>query len=119
VVGASDDPAKYGHIAYTMLKQYGKTVWPVNPNAATVDGDSAFPNVAALPETPDVVVVVVPPPVTERVVEELGAAGVRNVWMQPGAESARAVERAKELGLSVVSGGPCVLVNLRTHLSRT
>ena len=98
VVGASDNPEKYGHIAYVMLKRYGKTVWPVNPNAAVVDGDPTFPSVAALPEVPEVVVVVVPPAVTERVVEELGAAGVKNVWMQPGAESDRGVARAEELG---------------------
>jgi len=116
VVGASDNPEKYGHIAYTMLKGYGKTVWPVNPNAVVVDGDPTFPDVAALLEVPEVAVVVVPPLVTERVVEELGAAGVKDVWMQPGAESAKAVARAEELGIAVVSGGPCVMVNLRTHL---
>jgi hypothetical protein len=32
--------------------------------------------------------------------------------MQPGAESDRAIERAEELGLSVIAGGPCVLVGL-------
>jgi len=32
--------------------------------------------------------------------------------MQPGAESRRAIERAEELGLTVIAGGPCLLVSL-------
>jgi hypothetical protein len=32
--------------------------------------------------------------------------------MQPGAESPRAIDRAKELGLKVIAGGPCILVAL-------
>jgi hypothetical protein len=32
--------------------------------------------------------------------------------MQPGAESERALRRGEELGLLVIAGGPCVLVEL-------
>ena len=56
--------------------------------------------------------IITPPPVTERVVEEAAAAGVEHLWMQPGAESDAAVARAEELGLSVIAGGPCLLVVL-------
>jgi Predicted CoA-binding protein len=122
VVGASNHPEKYGHIAYQMLKEYGKTVWPVNPRAAadgeTLDGAAFYATVADLPEVPEVAVVVVPPPVTEQIVEDLGQAGIRNVWMQPGAESPAAVVRAEELGIAAVHSGPCILVGLRTHGKR-
>jgi uncharacterized protein len=56
--------------------------------------------------------VITPPPVTEKVVEEAGRLGIRHVWMQPGAESEAAVRRARELGINVISGGPCLLVVL-------
>lgn len=118
VVGASTNPEKYGHKAYMDLKRFGKIVYPVNPRAATIDGDPCFPSVTALPETPEVVVAVVPPAITEKLVDELIAAGVRNVWMQPGAESPAAVARAQAAGIAVVSGGPCVMVGLRTHAVR-
>ena len=49
---------------------------------------------------------------TERIVEEAIAAGVRHLWMQPGAESAAAIERARAAGLNVIAGGPCLLVAL-------
>ena len=43
-------------------------------------------------------------------VMEAGAAGVKHIWMQPGAESETAVTRANELGMSVIAGGACFLV---------
>jgi uncharacterized protein len=110
VVGASTNPAKYGHIIYRDLKAHGKTVWPVNPRAGAIDGDAFYPHLAALPETPEVVVAVVPPKITEQLVDELAAAGVKNLWIQPGAESAEAVRRAEEAGITVISHGPCILL---------
>ena len=56
--------------------------------------------------------IVTPPPVTEKLVEAAAIAGITRLWMQPGAESAAAVRRAGELGLSVISGGPCLLVEI-------
>ena len=45
-------------------------------------------------------------------IEEAGKLGIRHVWMQPGADSPAAVARAKELGMNVIAGGPCLLVAL-------
>lgn len=115
VVGASTNPEKYGNIAYRILKEHGKTVYPVNPRATTVNGDPAFPSVASLPEVPSVVVAVIPPALTEQLVEELARVGVRNLWIQPGAESAKAVRDAEEKEIATVYGGPCIMVALRTH----
>jgi predicted CoA-binding protein len=44
------------------------------------------------------------------VVEEAHAAGVKHVWMQPGAESDEAVRKAEALGMNVIANGPCLLV---------
>jgi uncharacterized protein len=41
--------------------------------------------------------------------------GIKNIWMQPGAESAAAVELAEQAGANVIAGGPCILVALRFH----
>jgi predicted CoA-binding protein len=43
-------------------------------------------------------------------VEQAATLGIGHVWMQPGAESAAAVERATALGLNVIAGGACILV---------
>ncbi len=42
VAGATDNPSKYGAVIYRDLKLKGFTVYPVNPNRSTVDGDPSF-----------------------------------------------------------------------------
>jgi predicted CoA-binding protein len=84
----------------------------VNPRVAEVEGRPSFPSLRELPERARAVSVITPPEVTENVVEDARAAGAEFVWMQPGAESATAVRRAEELGLTVIAGGPCLLVAL-------
>jgi len=112
VVGASTDRAKYGNKCLRCYQQAGRPVFPVNPRADEVEGLPGYSDLASLPDVPHGVTVVTPPSVTEMVIEEAAAAGVRNVWLQPGAESPAAVARAEELGLNVIAGGPCLLVAL-------
>ena len=40
------------------------------------------------------------------------AMGASYLWMQPGAESEKAIRNAEEAGLVVIAGGPCLLVEL-------
>jgi predicted CoA-binding protein len=86
VVGATDSPGKYGGIIYRDLKSLGYRVRAVNPNRKTVDGDECFPNLAALPERPDIIDVVVPPETGLEVAREAVSLGYQNIWLQPGAE---------------------------------
>jgi predicted CoA-binding protein len=110
VVGASNDRTKYGAKVLLAYRQQGLRAYPVNPRATEVLGEPAFPDLTSLPEPVSAISIITPPTVTEQVVEEAGMTGVQHIWMQPGAESARAVERARELGMSVIAGGPCLLV---------
>lgn len=112
VVGASNDRSKYGNKVLRVYQQNGLTVYPVNPKAEEVEGLACYPDLASLPERIHGVSIVTPPAVTEGIVEEAHEAGIRHLWMQPGAESVWAVERAQELGIEVIAGGPCLLVTL-------
>ena len=110
VVGASVDRSKYGNKVLRCYQQHGRTVHPINPRADTVEGLKAYPTLAALPTPVPAISVITPPAITEQVVRDAAAAGVQHVWMQPGAESDAAIKAAEELGLSVIAGGPCLLV---------
>ena len=114
VVGASRNREKYGFLVYRALKAAGKTAYPVNPRAEDVDGDRCYPALADVPQTPDVAVMVVPPPVTEAAVAECSRLGIKQVWMQPGAESEAAIADCHANHVVVVSGGPCIMVLLKT-----
>lgn len=112
VVGASRDRRKYGNKVLRCYLQHGLEAFPVNPNAAEVEGVPCAPTLRDLPRVARGVSVITPPEVTARIVEDAAAAGARFVWMQPGAESASAVARAEQLGLTVIHGGACLLVAL-------
>jgi len=112
VVGASNDRAKYGNKVLRVYQQVGRTVFPVNPKETEVEGLRCYPDLAALPEKVHGVSIITPPAVTDRILQEAAEAGIRHVWMQPGAESPSWEERARELGLVAIGGGPCVLVTL-------
>jgi predicted CoA-binding protein len=112
VVGASRDRSKYGNKVLRAFLQRERSVYPVNPNCDQVEGLKAYPDLASLPEAVHGVSIITPPQVTEAIVEQAGALGIKNLWLQPGAESAKALARAESFGMNVMSGGPCILVAL-------
>lgn len=110
VVGASGNRDKFGYRIFRSLHQAGYTVYPVNPNEQELDGVRVYPTLADLPEPPEVVDVVVPPPVTEQIVRQVQALGLERVWMQPGAESEEAIEYCQQHGIAVVYDA-CAMVH--------
>lgn len=109
VVGVSRDRFKFGNIVYRNLRDKGYRVFAVHPAHDTVEGDPCYPNLAALPESVAGIVVVVPPEVTEQILREADALGIKRVWLQPGAESTVAIRYGEAHGLSVIYD-QCVMV---------
>ena len=114
VVGASDNRMKFGSRIYRVLRERGYTVYPVNPTLATVEGDPAYPDVAALPAGVEVLDIVIPPGRVLPVLDQAKAAGITRIWLQPGAESPAVIAHAASLGLEVIAGGPCAMVEARS-----
>ncbi len=112
VVGASNDRSKYGNKVLRCYLQTGREAFPVNPSGGQIEGLVAYPDLASLRQPVHGVSIITPPRVTERIVEDAHRAGIKHLWMQPGAESAAAVKRAEALGMSVIAGGACILVVL-------
>ena len=112
VVGATDNPDKFGYKIFKLLKQAGYRVFPVNPGLKTVHGETCYPSVTALPVKPDAVNFVVPPKVGEPIVAECAALGIKNVWLQPGANEDNVVNAARKAGHNV-NAQSCILVEVR------
>jgi hypothetical protein len=112
VVGASQDRSKYGNRVFRSLRDAGYTVFAVNPNIDEVEGASAYSTLADLPQAPEVVDIVVPPKVTEKIVKQIHELGLDRVWMQPGAESKAAIEYCQKHGIEVVYDA-CAMVHKR------
>ena len=112
VVGASRDRSKYGNKVLRVYQQNNRPAFPVNPNEGEIEGVSAYPDLASLPEPVHGISIITPPKVTEEIVEQAGELGIKTIWMQPGSENEAALSRAGELGMNVIAGGPCLLVVL-------
>jgi hypothetical protein len=110
VVGVSKDTGKWGYRVYRHLREEGLNVYPINPKYVEIEGAECFPEVAAVDDGLDVVVTVVPPEVTEEIVEQCHRAGIKRVWMQPGSESDEAVEFCREHGIEVVHDA-CMVID--------
>lgn len=109
VVGVSHNPEKYGHRVFFDLLEAGYQVYAVHRDGGAVRGHPRYPDLAGLPERPDVVNVVVPSAVTEQIVRECKALGIRRVWMQPGSESQDAINYCAENGIAVLHD-MCIMV---------
>ncbi|GAE89443.1 CoA-binding protein [Acetivibrio straminisolvens] len=110
VVGASDNPDKFGSKIYKKLKSKGYKVYPVNPNYETIDGDKCYSDLSSLPEVPEVIDMVVAPKHGMKVIEEASRLGVQNIWLQPGTHNKEIMELIESKGLNAVQA--CVLVAL-------
>lgn len=71
VVGATDNPQKYGNQIVKNLKSRGYEVHPVNPRLKEMEGLACYSNLADIPAKVDVVDFVVPPGATEEILKEL------------------------------------------------
>ena len=89
VVGASRDRAKYGNKVLRAYVQNNLDVVPIHPSSQLIEGIPSFPDLKSLPDTVDGISIVTPPHVTETAVEQAIELGIKNIWIQPGAESAR------------------------------
>ncbi len=111
VVGATDNKAKFGYKIFKFLRDAGIDVYPVNPGLAEVMGQVCYPSLKDLPVKPDAVNVVVPPKVGEQIMRDCAELGIKNVWLQPGADAESVVQLAQQLDLNVVCA--CIMVELK------
>ncbi|MBZ8118940.1 acetate--CoA ligase family protein [Roseovarius sp. LXJ103] len=80
IVGASDKPGSNGAamLAMCALDGFDGAVYPVNPRLSEIDGAQCYPDIAALPEVPDHVVIGVASRFVEGILEQAIALGVRS-----------------------------------------
>jgi predicted CoA-binding protein len=110
VVGATDNPEKYGHQILKNLKSRGYEVYPVTPRLKEIEGTRCYASLADIPVKVDVVDFVVPSEVTEEVLKQCKELGLNHIWLQPGSESETAIAFCHENNLEVVHG-VCVMLN--------
>ncbi len=81
VIGASTTPGKVGHDIFANILRGGfkGTLYPVNPNARSILCVKAYSSILEIPDPVDLAMVIVPPGIAEKTVEDAIEKGVRGV----------------------------------------
>ena len=87
LVGASNDPKKYGNKILLDLISKGYNVAPINNQEEMISGIKSYKNVMDLELSPSIINFVVPPNVGFEITKELVGNKYDNFWYQPGAGS--------------------------------
>ena len=104
IVGVSRGGKKFGNTTFRELTAHGYKLYPIPPEAETLEGVKAYKDFDSLPEKVNGVIIIVPPAQTEKVVREAAAAGIKRVWMQQGAQSDAAIRFCQENGIAEIHG---------------
>ena len=112
VAGASTNRAKYGNKILRCYLQHQMDAIPINPRADVIEGVKTVASVTDLDTDVKALSVITPPVISEKVVDEAIAKGIKHIWFQPGAESQLAISTAEAAGINVIGDGSCLLVVL-------
>lgn len=110
VTGVSRTPQGHGaNVVYRRLKQRGYQVFPVNPVADHVEGDTCYHDLKSIPGGVGAVVIGTRPEVAETTMRECAELGIKHVWMHrsvgQGSVSKAATAYGREHGIHVIDGG--------------
>ncbi|MDX1665224.1 MAG: CoA-binding protein [Candidatus Promineifilaceae bacterium] len=118
VVGMTSRPSRPDHYVSAYLKDQGYRIIPVNPHEEEVLGEKAYPDLRAVPEPVDLVLLFRRPEHVPPHVEEAIDIGADAVWMQSGIVNRDAARRAQEAGLDVVMDACMMIEHRRRHAGR-
>ncbi|MFZ2281779.1 MAG: acetate--CoA ligase family protein [Prosthecobacter sp.] len=129
LVGATERDGSVGRAIWENLRGFSGPVFPVNTRRAEVCGVKAYPNIAALPEVPEMVIIVTPASTVPQLVEEAGMAGVKAGivisagFKETGPEGAKleaeVLAAAKRHGMRLIGPNCLGLMNPHAGLNAT
>lgn len=116
IVGASPNAARSSYFVGTYLLQSSDyRVYFVNPNATEILGQKAYPDLASLPEVPDIVDVFRKASDIPAVIDEVLAIGAKTIWVQLGIWNQDAALYGESKGLTVVMDRCIKIEHARFH----
>lgn len=116
VIGASADVKKTSGRPVAYLKKHGfdGAVYPINPRYETIDGLTCYPDVAALPEAPDVGIVLLGAGRAHLAVKELADRGTSAAIVLASGYAETGDEGARRQAQLIEAAGPMRLLGPNT-----
>jgi predicted CoA-binding protein len=104
VVGYSPKPSRASHNIARQMQHFGFRIIPVRPGISEGLGEKAYPDLASVPERIDLADVFRSGKFIPEVVDQCLRLGIKNLWLQEGAEHQPSAERARAAGMTVIMG---------------
>ena len=116
VVGASSNQARASFFVSTyLLQSTSYRIYFVNPREKEILGRPVYPDLASLPEVPDIVDVFRRPSALRGIADQAAVVGAPVLWIQLGIWDDDAAEYAESLGLTVVMDRCVKIEHARFH----
>ena len=129
IVGASRQRGKVGYeiLSNMVAAGYKGKLFPINPNADTIDSIKCYPDLKSIGQVPDLVIIVVPAGVVFAVMQQCADIGVKSViiitagFREVGKEGRQLEEQiiqiAKQAGIKVIGPNCLGVVVPANHLN--
>ncbi len=106
LVGVSRNPRDMTRMLMRDFAQRRYEVVPVSPNLDEVEGRKCFARVQQIQPPVEAAMLFVAPDITEQVLHECAAAGIKRVWIRAGQErlSPEAIAYGREAGMDLIVG---------------
>ena len=114
LVGASNEPKKYGNKILLDLVSKGYNVVPINITEDTIAGIKTYKNVLDLKESPSIINFVVPPKIGFEITKELVENNYDNFFFFLGAESKEISSYLIEKSKNFIDN-KCIMVEARLY----
>jgi len=109
VTGVSSTQPDAANAIFTKFKNARYHVFAINPRAAMVENEKAYPNISAIGHQIDGVVIASPPASARSIIEECLSLGIQRVWfhssVNQGSLDPQAADFAEKKGLDVIRTG--------------
>jgi predicted CoA-binding protein len=99
VIGASNNPEKYGNKVITAIKRITNEIFPINPKETQILGLKSYSEFGEIKDVVDIAVFVVPPKVTLEVIKKINDKKLF-YWFQPGSFDKEVTDYCKKNGLN-------------------
>ena len=82
---------------------------PVNPKAEEIGGEKCYPDLNSVKEMVGAALIMTPSSQVPAVVASAADSGIKNLWIQQGAQSDEAAALGAEKGLNMING-ECIIM---------
>ncbi|MGD9874683.1 MAG: CoA-binding protein [Kiritimatiellia bacterium] len=112
ILGASDNPERYSHKAFVMLREHGHTVIPVHPAGKIIEGIQSVRSLGEITEPVDTLTMYVSPGISEKLEDAILGLKPARIIFNPGTENPELQQKCAAQGIEALNA--CTLVMLRT-----